>query len=60
MTPGTRIAVLVTAGYVVLAVWMLEYHEAGLSWSNLAHHSAFFLPLLILWIWWLYKKGRRY
>jgi len=59
MTPSTLTTVIITVGYLVLGLWMLHYHEGGVSFSNLIHAGAFFLPVLILWVWWFYKKRRR-
>ncbi|MGD2074227.1 MAG: hypothetical protein PVI91_10205 [Gammaproteobacteria bacterium] len=59
MTKSTRTAIIVTAGYIVLAFWMLDFFADGFDWSNTAHHGVYFLPILILWGWWLYKKHRR-
>jgi hypothetical protein len=57
MTTSTRTAILITAAYVVLAFWMLDFFDGGIDWSNVFHHGVYFLPVLILWAWWFYKKS---
>jgi hypothetical protein len=59
MTPVTRTAIVITAAYIVLARWMLDFLAGGFDWNNTVHQSVFFLPVLILWAWWFYKGHRR-
>ena len=58
MTPSTRIAIVVSTAYFVIAYWLLKHHEGGFSWYNIRHTSFSFLPIAILWGWWFYKKRR--
>ena len=59
MTTSTRTAIAITAAYVVLAFWMLDFVDSGIEWSNVVHHGVFFLPVVILWGWWFYKQSGR-
>ena len=59
MTSSTRTAILISVAYALLALWMLESSEEGATLDNVLAHGAAFVPLLILWAWWLYKKLRR-
>jgi len=44
MTPVTRTAIVITAAYIVLACWMLDFLAGGFDWNDTVHQSVFFLP----------------
>lgn len=58
MTKSTRITIVVSVAYFLIAYWLLESHESGFSWYSIRHTGVSFLPILILWGWWFYKKRR--
>ena len=59
MTKSTRTAIVVSVAYFVIAYQMFDSVDGGADWNRVLFTPVFFLPLLILWGWWFYKRGGR-